>query len=152
MPQLHQFAAKSAQASQLRQRKYTLVRQFGLPEDLLGGTLSQIRRRCGRPNCHCAGGLGHPQWSITFSRNGQRRIERVPKAWVEDVERAVVQTQAYLDALREIMAINLDLLAQMRRQEREKYVQQRNRTGERKKRSTFESHDRSSIHVSPMMT
>jgi len=125
MAQMHQFAAKSVQSSRLRQRKYELVRKFGLPENLVGGSLSQTHRRCGRPNCHCAEGRGHPLWSITFSRHGKRRVERVPREWVEDLERAALSTQAYLDAIREVMEINLELLAQTRVQERGKKVRRR---------------------------
>lgn len=125
MTQMHQFAAKSVQSSQLRQRKFALVRQFNLPENLVGGSLSQTHRRCGRSNCHCAAGRGHPMWSVTFSRKGERRVERVPREWVEDLERAVLATQEYLDAAREVMAINLELLAQTRQQQREKKVRAR---------------------------
>jgi hypothetical protein len=125
MPKIKQFAAKSPEASQLRRRKYELVRQFSLPEDLVGGCLSQTHRRCGRPNCHCAQGTGHPLWSITFSRQGERRVERVPREWVEDLERAAQQTHAYLEAIREVMAINLALLAATRRQERAQKVRRR---------------------------
>lgn len=125
MPQLRQFAARSPEASYLRRRKYELVRQFGLPENLVGGSLSQTHRRCGRPKCHCAAGRGHPQWSITLSRCGHRRVERVPREWVEELERAALETQAYLDAIREVMAINLELLARTRRQERQKKVRER---------------------------
>jgi len=120
MSQLPQFTARGPEASHLRRRKYELVRQFGFPENLVGGSLSPTRRRCGKPNCHCASGRGHLQWSITTSHQGQRRVERVPHEWVEDMERAVLETQAHLDALREVMAINLDLLALTRAQEREK--------------------------------
>jgi len=119
---MQQFAAKSVQASQLRQRKYELVRRFNLPENLVGGSLSQTHRRCGRPNCHCATGRGHPLWSVTFSHHGKRRVERVPREWVEDLERAVLSTQAYLGAVREVMAINLELLAQTRQQQRDRKV------------------------------
>ena len=125
MSQMSQFAAKSAHASQLRQRKYALVRQFNLPENLVGGCLSQTHRRCGRHNCHCAAGRGHPLWSITFSRNGERRVERVPREWVEGLEQAALSTQAYLDAIREVMAINLDLLAETRQEKQEKKVRAR---------------------------
>ena len=125
MPQLPQLAAKSPEASRLRRRKYELVRQFNLPENLVGGCLSQTHRRCGRPNCRCASQRGHVQWSITFSRNGQRRVERVPHAWVAELERAVVQSQTYLDAIREVMAINLELLAEKRAQEQHKKVRRR---------------------------
>jgi hypothetical protein len=120
--QMRQFAAKSVEASQLRQRKYALVQKFNLPEDLVGGSLSQTHRRCGRPNCHCAAGRGHPLWSVTFSRNGVRRVERVPREWVEEVERAVLATHAYLDAIREVMTMNLELLALTRTQKRQKKV------------------------------
>ena len=125
MPELPQFAARSPEASQLRRRKYELIRRFTLPENLVGGCLSQTHRRCGRSNCHCARGNGHPLWSITFSRNGKRRVERVPSEWVEGLQVAVLQAQAYLDAVREVMAINLELLAQRRRQDREKKVRAR---------------------------
>lgn len=125
MSQMHPFSAKSAHASQLRQRKYALVRQFNLPENLVGGALSQTHRRCGRLNCHCATGRGHPLWSITFSRNGKRRVERVPHEWVEELERAALSTQVYLDALREVMAINLELLAQTRKEAQERKVRAR---------------------------
>src|SRR5262245_53522528 len=122
MAQIPQFAAKSAEASRLRQRKFTLVRQFNLPENLVGGSLRQGHRRCGRPNCRCAGGIGHSQWSMTFSRGGERRVERVPVEWVQQLEQAVFESRRYLDAVREVMAINLELLAQTRRQVQQKKV------------------------------
>ena len=122
---MEMFTAKSPEASNLRRRKYEIVREFRLPENLVGGCLSQTHRRCGRPNCHCATGRGHPLWSVTFSRQGKRRVEHVPREWVEELEQAVLETQAYLDAIREVMAINLELLAQTRAQEREKKVRRR---------------------------
>ena len=122
---MNTLQAKSPEASQLQRRKYELVRKFGLPEDLLGGCLSQTHRRCGKPNCHCVGGPGHTQWSITFSRGGDRRVERVPREWVEELERVARETRTYLGAVQEVMAINLELLAQSRRQDRDKKVRAR---------------------------
>jgi hypothetical protein len=113
---MEQFSARSPEASRLRQRKYALVRKFGLPEDLVGGSLSNTPRRCGKLNCHCAKGRGHSQWGVTFSRGGRKRVERVPADWVEELEQAVLDSQAYLAAVKEVMAINLELLAQTRRQ------------------------------------
>lgn len=113
----HLFTAKSVKASHLRRRKYELVRKFRLPENILGGCLSKTHRRCGRANCHCADGEGHPMWSITMSHNSQRLIERIPNEWVEEVKRSVLSTKAYMAAVREVMAINLELLAQTRQQQ-----------------------------------
>ena len=120
--QIKQLSARGVEASLLRQRKYALVRQFGLPENLLGGSLAPTRRRCGKPNCHCRNGEGHLQWSVTFCKDGKKRVERVPVAWVEQLEKVVLETQSYLDAIREVMAINLELLAQTREQERPRRV------------------------------
>ncbi len=119
MSQIRQFAVKSKEASQLRRRKYQLVRRYGLPENLVGGSLVRSLRRCGRSNCHCATGEGHEQWSLTLSHRGQRRVERVPREWVEDLEQEILATQTYLEAIREVMAINLELLALTRQQNRE---------------------------------
>ncbi len=146
---MEQFAAKSIEASHLRRRKYELVREFALPENLVGGSLCHCRRRCGRSNCHCADGQGHSMWSITFSHHGQRRVERVPREWVEEVEQAVLATQQYLDAIKEVMAINLELLAQTRQQQltakRTSRTQKRQKRAKRvEKRSTAAPMDRSS--------
>ena len=148
--QIKQLSAKSVEASLLRQRKYTLVRQYGIPENLLGGSLALTHRRCGKPNCHCRDGEGHPQWSITFCQHGRKRVERVPAEWAEEIEEAVLKAQRYLDAVRELMAINIELLAQTRGQYQEKKVRGRNKKAPegRKKRSTFSEPDRSTEYVS----
>ena len=144
---MQQFAAKSPEASRLRQRKYALLREFALPEDLVGGCLSQTHRRCGRSNCHCAEGRGHPQWSVTFSHHGERRVERVPDEWRGDLEHAILKTQAYLEAIKEVMAINLELLAQTRSQEQKKKVRRA-----QKKEATVAKNDQLSPAVVDLLT
>lgn len=112
--QIPYLRAKGASASRLRQRKYELVRAHGLPENLAGGSFVQTFRRCGKSNCRCATGSGHSMWSVTFSDAGRRRVERVPTAWVDDLAQAVAETQEYMSAIKEVMAINIELLAQAR--------------------------------------
>ena len=109
------LAGKSSKASQLRQRRHEIAKAFGLPQELVGGNLRQSYRRCGKPNCKCAEGRGHPQWSLSLSSGGKRQVQSLPVDWQEEVEEAVLKTQAYLDALRQVMAINLELLAETRR-------------------------------------
>jgi len=119
------FAAKSRKASQLRQRRHTLVRKFKLPEDLIGGSFGLSHRKCGKSNCHCANGKGHGRWTVSASFGGKRRVERVPNEWCESIEQAYLTTQSYLEALKEVMAINLELLALSRdeyQQKKQKYV------------------------------
>ena len=109
---------KGPQASRLRQRKFELVRRFQLPDDLLPGSLSLSHLRCGKPTCHCADGPGHPAWSLTFMVRGKKRVQHIPKDWVEDVRRRVEAGREFQDAVREVLAANAQLLVLARQQKR----------------------------------
>ncbi len=109
---------KGPQASQLRQRKFELVRRFQLPDDLLPGSLSRSHLRCGKPTCHCADGPGHPVWSLTFMVKGKKHVQHIPKGWVEDVHRRVEAGREFQDAVREVLAANAQLLVLARQQRR----------------------------------
>ena len=109
---------RGPQASRLRQRKFDLVRRFQLPDDLLPGSLSQSHLRCGKPTCHCAEGLGHPVWSLTFMVNGKKHVQHIPKDWVEEVRRRVEAGREFQDAVREVLAANAQLLVLARQQRR----------------------------------
>ena len=118
--QMKCFSAKGREASQLRQRKYALVRQYGLPENLLGGSLHLGHRRCGKPGCHCQTEQGHPQWRFTFSVEGIKNTEPLPIAWAEQVRPLVEDGQAYLNAVRELAGLNAQLLGLYRQQEKDR--------------------------------
>jgi uncharacterized protein DUF6788 len=87
------------------------------PKDLLPGSLSVSHTRCGKPTCHCAQGQGHPAWSLTFMAAGKKRVERIPKDWVDDVRRRVDAGRAFQDALREVLTANAELLVLRRKQQ-----------------------------------
>ncbi len=107
---------KGPEAARLRQRKFELVRKFHLPEDLLPGSFSVSHTRCGKPTCHCASGEGHPAWSLTFMAKGKKRVERIPKEWVEEVRRRVEAGREFQDAVREVLTANAELLVLGRKQ------------------------------------
>ena len=108
---------KGPEAARLRQRKFALLRQFPLLQDLLPGSLSVSYTRCGKPTCHCAKDEGHPAWSLTFMAAGKKRVERIPKDWVDDVRRRVQAGRAFQDALREVLTANAELLVLRRKQQ-----------------------------------
>lgn len=112
-----QIAPKGVQAARLRQRKFQLLRHFAIPTDLLPGSLALTHRRCGQPTCHCATDKkGHPVWSLTFMAGGKKRVERIPDAWVEEVERLVDGGREFKEAVAEVFAANAQLLALWRKQ------------------------------------
>jgi hypothetical protein len=108
--------AKGALAARLRQRKFALSKQFGIPEDLLPGSLCLTHSRCGKKTCHCAGEQGHPVWLLTFMVQGRKRVERIPQEWVQAVRRRVDAGRAFKEAVAEVFAANAQLLALWRRQ------------------------------------
>jgi hypothetical protein len=111
------FKAKGSQAARLRARKYKLLRRFkNIPENALPGSLSLTHRRCGKPTCHCATGKGHPMWSLTFMVDGQKRVERIPDDWVEEIRPLVEQGREFKRAVAEVLASNAQLLALWRKQ------------------------------------
>jgi hypothetical protein len=109
---------KSPAASRWRQRKFALLRRFSLPGDLLPGSLTLSSTRCGKPTCHCAEGEGHPAWTLTFMSHGKRRVERIPREWIEEVRQRVEAGHEFQNALREVLTANAELLVLARKQRR----------------------------------
>lgn len=105
-------------ASRWRQRKFDLLRRFTLPADLLPGSLTLSTTRCGKPTCHCAEGEGHPAWTLTFMSGRKRRVERIPREWIEHVRQQVEAGHEFQNALREVLTANAELLVLARKQRR----------------------------------
>jgi hypothetical protein len=114
--QMKWFQAKGNKAARLRQRKFALIRKYGIPDGLLPGSLALTHRRCGKPTCHCASGQGHPLWSLSFSVHGKKHVERIPAAWVPLLCPLVRGGKAYKAAVAEVLAANARLLGLLRRQ------------------------------------
>jgi uncharacterized protein DUF6788 len=109
---------KGRQAARLRRRKRQLLARARLPPEGLPGSLALTHRRCGKASCHCAEGRGHPVWSLTFMLQGRKRVERIPPAWVEGVRRRVERGRKFKEEVGEVLAINAQLLALGRKQQR----------------------------------
>jgi hypothetical protein len=104
------YQAKGDAAARLRQRKYALLRRFQIPADALPGSLALIHRRCGKPNCHCAQGEGHPLWLLTFMVSGKKHVQSIPPEWVEEIRPLVEQGREFKEAVAEVFAANAQLL------------------------------------------
>jgi hypothetical protein len=48
--------------------------------------------------------------------DGEKRVERIPQDWVDEVRERVQSRREYQDAVRDVLAANAQLLAQERRQ------------------------------------
>ena len=113
---------KGPHAARLRQRKFDLLRRFPIPDDLLPGSLSLSRSRCGKPSCHCAQphDPGHAVWTYTFMADANKRTLHVPKEMVEEVQRRVAAGREFQDAVRDVLTANAELLELARKQQRQR--------------------------------
>lgn len=109
---------KGARAGQLRRRKAERLRRLQIPPDALPGSLALTHTKCGKPSCHCATGEGHPGWQLTYVVDGQKRVERVPTDWVDEVRRRLAEGHIFKKTLAEVWDVNVQLLALARRQRR----------------------------------
>jgi len=111
-------APRNPLASRLRQRKFELLHRLAPLADQLPGTLTLSYTRCGKPTCHCTRGKGHRSWVLTYMLHGERHTDRVPAEWVQEVERQVQAGREFQDAVREVLAANVQLLFLARQQEK----------------------------------
>ncbi len=107
---------KGDEATELRKRKYWGLRALELPEDALPGSLALTHTKCGKPQCHCAEGKGHPGWQLTFMVDGKKRVERIPAEWAEEVGRRVEAGRSFRETVSEILTANAELLVLERKQ------------------------------------
>lgn len=109
---------KGSVAARLRQRKFQLLAQFPIPDDLLPGALTETHSRCGKPTCHCADPKdpGHSGWTLTFMAQGKRRVERIPREWAGIVAAKVRAGREFQEAIREVLTANAELLVLARKQ------------------------------------
>ena len=109
---------RGPQAARLRQRRAELLRRLPIPADLLPGSLSLSHLRCGKPTCHCARPRdpGHPTWTWTFMVQGRKQTQHVPKDRLPELQRRVRAGREFQNAVRELLAINAQLVVLARRQ------------------------------------
>jgi hypothetical protein len=68
----------------------------------LVATLSQVRKRCGQPSCHCYHGEPHLAWHLTYKVKGRTRTAYVPADRLDDVRQGIAEHKRIKALLDEI--------------------------------------------------
>jgi hypothetical protein len=111
----------------LLRRRAGLTKTLPPLQEVLRGSFLEREIRCGKPNCRCASGPGHPLLCVTASFPGGRTQQvTVPREWADRVRRWIENYQRYWEAIEEISAINRRLL-QLRQIPPEEPVRRRGR-------------------------
>lgn len=102
----------SAPERRLRNRAAQLLASAGL----LHGSLVVRKRRCGKPNCHCAEGEGHRGLVLTVRHEGRTEQIHIPRHLESTVERWVEQDHQLRDLLADLAHLHTEKIRELKRQ------------------------------------
>lgn len=76
----------------------------------LAGTLSQVRKRCGQPTCHCRDGQPHQAWHLTYKVKGKTRTVYVPVDLLDEVRSWIAEHKRQKTLQNEIHQLTVALI------------------------------------------
>jgi len=96
--------------AELERRRAELYAELGQVGDFRRGSLNEVRRRCGKPNCACAapGHPGHgPQWNLTRKADGRTRTVHLrPGPELDKARREVAEYERFRDLTGQVTEVN----------------------------------------------
>ena len=87
-----------------RERRHILKRLL-ISTPLMIGSISLVKRTCGKQNCHCAVKPSHQVWTLASSREALRRCQVVRQADVDEVRERLAIYKNFRVATRRLEAI-----------------------------------------------
>lgn len=95
-----------------RFEKYRAAKLKKLAEigPFLMGSLSEVNRRCGNPNCKCAKGQPHKAHVLTYKVKGRGKAVHVPKDMVKEVETWVKEHKRLKTLIKDISKHSLAIV------------------------------------------
>ncbi len=85
---------------------------------VLRGSLIRLRRKCGKPNCHCAHGQPHSSPALSYSHHGKTKLLILPHPQVPKVRAALQRYRQGIRRLERQASAGLRLLARRLQQRR----------------------------------
>lgn len=106
----HDLSSFRRQLNELQQQFPVLLESFLGREPLLPGSIYTLRRRCGKPTCHCA--QGEPHASTVLSYRGQGRPQNItpPPEQVPAVQKLTDDYRLFRQARTELLRLQRQVL------------------------------------------
>jgi len=92
-------------------RRAAVVDELAQTDVLIIGSLSEVKRRCGKPSCHCAERPGHLQAILMSVEEGRRRCQVIRQGDLTAVRQAVERYRAFRVGLRLLSTLDSKVLA-----------------------------------------
>lgn len=103
---------KQHSVSALRHKRTALLRRLPALHRVLRGSVIERYKRCGKPGCKCAQGVGHgPKYYLSVSQPGRTpEMDYVPAESHRQVEQFLTNLRVVREILEEVCQINRQLL------------------------------------------
>ncbi|GAB6152694.1 hypothetical protein JCM17380_14440 [Desulfosporosinus burensis] len=101
---------KSISTVLLAARRRELTDSLPPLDQVIRGSLITRYVKCGKSNCRCASGQGHPSLYLSSLHEGKTRLIYVPTSWEPWVQQRLDNFHRTQDILVELAEINLELL------------------------------------------
>jgi len=101
---------KKITINKLEEERNRLLRNLTSGRPLIASTLSEIRTKCGNPNCHCASGEKHISYLLTRREEGKTKTTYVPVELVDDVKKWVEEYRRLKESVKEITVIGEEIV------------------------------------------
>jgi hypothetical protein len=96
--------------AELERRRAELYVELARVGDFRRGSLNEVRRKCGKPNCACAAPEhpGHgPQWNLTRTVDGRTRaVHLKPGPELDKARREVAEYERFRDLAGQVTEVN----------------------------------------------
>lgn len=93
--------------TQIRRMSETRIKQLKAAGPVLGASLVQIAKHCGRAGCHCQRGQKHQGSYLTFKEQGKTRTVYVPLELREEVARWIAEHRRLKHLMQELSALTV---------------------------------------------
>ena len=94
----------------LRVQKRVLARRMPHTAEIIKGTLVELKKVCGKPNCRCMEGKKHKGLGLSQYINGKSKLMYIPKSMEKRVREGVKNYKQIKKHIHELSAVNLELL------------------------------------------
>ena len=99
------FLSLNKQLRRLNAQMVQITSELLDEDPLLIGSISEVLRTCGKPNCRCAKKPYHPYLVLMTSRGGRRKCQVVRKADVDQVTLRVRRYRKFRSLLKDLKAL-----------------------------------------------
>lgn len=94
------------QLNKLLERKNNIISQLLNTKIMFRGSLVHVHTKCGKDNCHCKNGKGHPHTRVSWRENGKNVTRKAPKQHLDWIKKMIDNYQKFRTLRKELKDIN----------------------------------------------